>query len=68
MAHVYSAFESRSHLQDAQPMARGLKSFELLKSANRWYIVEVYWDWERPDNSMPERYLHDSLDGRGSRV
>jgi hypothetical protein len=59
MAHVYSTFESRSHLDDPKPMARGIKSFELLNSANRWYIIEVYWDWERPDNPIPDRYLHD---------
>jgi hypothetical protein len=58
MAHVYSTFESRSHLDDQKPMARGIKSFELLNSANRWYIIEVYWDWERPDNPIPDRYLH----------
>ena len=61
MAHVYSTFESRSHLEDAKPKARGIKSFELLKSANRWYILEVYWDWERPDNPVTDRYLHDSV-------
>lgn len=60
MAHVYSTFESRSHLKDPKPMARGIKSFELLKSANRWYIVQIYWDWERADNPMPDHYLHDS--------
>lgn len=61
MAHVYSTFESRSDPKDPKPMARGIKSFELLNSANRWYIVQVYWDWERPDNPFPKPYLHDSL-------
>jgi hypothetical protein len=61
MAHVYSTYESRSHPEDAKPMARGIKSFELLNSANRWYIVQVYWDSERPDNPIPDRYLHDNL-------
>jgi heme-degrading monooxygenase HmoA len=42
-------------------MARGIKSFELLNSANRWYIVQVYWDSERPDNPIPDRHLHDNL-------
>ena len=60
MAHVYSTFESRRHLADPKPMASGIKSFELLKSGDRWHIVEVYWDWERPDNPIPVRYLHDS--------
>ena len=60
MAHVYSTFESRAHLDDPKPMASGIKSFELLKSGDRWYIVEVYWDWARPDNPIPARYLHNS--------
>ena len=60
MAHVYSTFESRGHLADPKPMASGIKSFELLRSGDRWYIVEVYWDWARPDNPIPARYLHDS--------
>ena len=60
MAHVYSTFESRTNLDDPKPIRRGIKSFELLKSANRWYIVGIYWDWERPDLPMPERYLHNS--------
>ena len=61
MAHVYSTYESRAHLEDAKPMARGIKSFELLHRDNRWYILQVYWDSERPDNLLPERYLHDGV-------
>jgi hypothetical protein len=61
IAHVYARFESRSNPGDAEPFARGIKSFELLNSGGRWYIVQAYWDWERPDNPIPERYLHDSL-------
>jgi hypothetical protein len=61
IAHVYATFESRSNPEDAKPFARGIKSFELLNSGGRWHIVQVYWDWERPDNPIPERYLHDSL-------
>jgi hypothetical protein len=60
MAHVYSTYESRSNLADPKPMARGVKSFELLNSGNRWYIVQVYYDRERPDNPIPDRYLHNS--------
>ena len=61
MAHVYSTYESRSHEDDPKPMARGIKSFELLHRADRWYIVQVYWDTERSDNPLPERYLHDGM-------
>ncbi|HEY6490597.1 MAG: hypothetical protein WCC26_13990 [Terracidiphilus sp.] len=61
MAHVHSMFESRSHVDDPEPMARGIKSFELLNNRNRWYIVEVYWGLESPDNLIPKQYLHDSV-------
>ena len=60
MAHVYAAYESRLNPDDAKPMDRGIKSFELLNSGNRWYIVQMYWDTERPDDPIPDRYLHDS--------
>lgn len=61
MAHVYSTYESRSDPNDAKPMARGIKSFELLNSNHRWYIVQVYWDSERPDNLIPEKWMHDGV-------
>ncbi len=60
MAHVYSTYESRSHPGDTTPFARGIKSFELLHSGDRWYILQVYWDAERPGNPLPELYLHNS--------
>jgi len=41
MAHVYSTYESRFEQDSAKPVARGIKSFELLNSDNRWYIVQV---------------------------
>jgi hypothetical protein len=62
MAHVFSTYESRFERDSPKPVARGIKSFELLNSANRWYIVEVYFDSERPDNPIPDRYLHDNIE------
>jgi len=60
MAHVYATYESRLNPNDPKPIARGIKSIELLHSNNRWYILQVYWDSERPGNPLPESYLHDS--------
>ena len=57
MAHAYSAYESRNDPKDATPMARGIKSIEMLKSAGKWLIVEVYWNSETPDNPLPAAYL-----------
>jgi hypothetical protein len=57
MAHVYSAYASRTDPKDERPLARGIKSFELLHSGGKWLIVQVYWDSERPDNPIPPEYL-----------
>jgi hypothetical protein len=62
MAHAYSTYESRYDRDSTKPVARGIKSFELLNSNNRWYIVEVYWDSERPDNPIPDHYLQDNVE------
>ena len=62
MAHVFSTYESRFERDSPKPVARGIKSIELLNSANRWYIVQVYFDSERPDNPIPDRYLHDNIE------
>jgi hypothetical protein len=57
IAHVWSVYESR-HTKDApQPYIRGINSIELLKDGGRWWIVSVFWDFERPDNPVPDEYL-----------
>ena len=62
MAHVYSTYESRFDRESTKPVARGIKSIELLNSDNRWYIVQVYYDLERPDNPIPDHYLQDKAE------
>jgi hypothetical protein len=60
MAHVYASYESRRNQNDPKPFVRGIKSFELLSSGERWYITQVAWDRERPDNPIPDLYLRES--------
>lgn len=57
MAHVYSTYESRNDPSDAMPMARGIKSIDLLHTDGKWLLVQVLWDSERPDNPIPLEYL-----------
>lgn len=57
IAHVFSAYDSKRTLQDAQPFARGINSIQLLTDGERWWIVSIFWDSERAGNSIPERYL-----------
>jgi hypothetical protein len=55
--HVFSTYESRRKAEDAQPFSRGINSIQLLKDGNRWWVVTIYWDSERPDNPIPGKYL-----------
>lgn len=56
MSHVWSTYESRRSKNDPAPYSRGIASFQLLKDGNRWWIVSVFWDSERPDSPIPEKY------------
>lgn len=57
VTHLMSAYDSRNALEDAEPFARGVNSIQLFNAGNRWYIVTIMWDSERPDNPIPARYL-----------
>jgi hypothetical protein len=45
--HIFSAYESRHAVDDAQPFARGTNSIQLFNDGSRWYVVTVYWDQQR---------------------
>ena len=55
--HVFSSYDSRRGASDEKPFARGINSFQLLKDGGRWWVVTIFWDSERPDNPIPEKYL-----------
>lgn len=57
IAHVWSTYESRHATTDPQPFARGINSIQLLKSGDRYYIVQILWDSETPGSPIPAEYL-----------
>lgn len=57
IAHVFSTYESRHKAEDAKPFMRGINSIQLMNDGNRWWIVSVYWEGERADNPLPDKYL-----------
>jgi hypothetical protein len=57
VVHVFSTYESRRAANDATPFARGINSIQLFHDGKRWWIVTIYWEGERPDNPIPDRYL-----------
>lgn len=57
ITHVFSTYEARRAPADEKPLARGINSIQLMRHADRWWIVTVLWDQERPDNAIPPKYL-----------
>lgn len=57
IAHVFSTYESLHAADDPTPFNRGINSIQLLRDGARWWVVTIFWDSERPDNPVPERYL-----------
>jgi hypothetical protein len=57
IVHVWSTYESRHDAADPTPFARGINSFQLLKDGDRYWVVNIFWDSERPTNPIPEKYL-----------
>jgi hypothetical protein len=56
IAHVWSTYETRRQETDPEPYSRGIASIQLLKDSGRWWIVNVFWDFQREDNMIPEKY------------
>lgn len=57
VAHAFSTYESRRTASDPAPFARGINSIQLFHDGARWWIVNIFWDAERPGLSIPARYL-----------
>jgi len=56
ITHIFSTYESRE-TADGKPFERGINSIQLFNDGSRWWVVDVYWTGETPDNPLPERYL-----------
>ena len=56
ISHIFSTYESRD-TANGKPFERGINSIQLFNDGSRWWIVDVYWTGETPENTIPERYL-----------
>jgi hypothetical protein len=57
VTHVLSTYESRVNTADAPPFSRGINSIQLVTNGERWWVVTILWDFERPGNPIPREYL-----------
>jgi hypothetical protein len=57
VAHVFSTYESRVNTPESPPFSRGINSIQLVTNGERWWVVTILWDFERPGNPIPREYL-----------
>jgi hypothetical protein len=57
IVEVFSTYESRHAKDDAKPFVRGINSIQLLKDGDRYWVVNILWDAERPGTEIPAKYL-----------
>lgn len=53
IAHAFSTYNAKHHPDDTEPFKRGINSIQLYNDGQRWWIVNILWDNERPGNPLP---------------
>jgi hypothetical protein len=53
IAHVLSSYEL-SRAPGETPFVRGVNSIQLYNDGNRWWVLGIAWDSERPGNPLPD--------------
>ncbi len=56
IAHAWSSYEGRRS-PEGEPFLRGINSIQLFHDGDRWWVMSMMWDNERPGNPLPEGYL-----------
>jgi hypothetical protein len=57
VAWVRSVYEARRHPDDPELLKRGVNSLQLYHDGERWWVVSVLWDNERPGVDVPREWL-----------
>jgi hypothetical protein len=57
IAQVFSTYHAFRKVDDKVPFMRGINSFQLLNDGKRWWVVNIYWQAETPENPIPKQFL-----------
>ena len=57
IAQVFSTYHAFRKKDDKDPFMRGINSFQLMNDGKRWWVINIYWQAETPENKVPEKYL-----------
>ena len=58
IAHVFSTYEAFRESSDETPFMRGINSIQLMKSEEKWVIINIYWMQESNFYKIPKKYLY----------
>jgi len=57
IAQVFSTFDSSSDPIGSDSVGRGINGIQLWSDGQRWWVMSMIWDDERPGNTIPAGYL-----------
>lgn len=56
IAHLWSTYEVRP-TPEGKPEVRGINSIQAVFNGTEWKVMEILWQSETPDTSIPAKYL-----------
>jgi hypothetical protein len=56
ITHVFSTYETKQKI-DGPVVQRGINSIQLLRSDDRYFIMNIFWSGETKEDPIPEKYL-----------
>ena len=57
ITHVFSTYEANHLVDGKRETMRGINSIQLLNDGKRWWVLNLAWSSETPDNPIPAQYL-----------
>ena len=57
LTHVWTTYEAFQSSTSKEPFMRGINSVQLYNDGTRWWIVNISWYAETPDQPLPPKYL-----------
>ena len=57
IAQVFSTYVAFHKKADKEPFMRGINSFQVMNDGTRWWVLNIYWQAETPENPIPKQYL-----------
>jgi len=57
ITQVFSTYQCFNSKKDTKPFMRGINSIQLMYDNQRWWVMNIYFTQETPENPIPSKYL-----------